>query len=50
LRRHFKATSSFDRWFATGYDFCFWFIIFIASEKLALTEAWSAMAATILKH
>jgi hypothetical protein len=26
-----------------------WVIIFIASEKLALTEAWSYGAATILK-
>ena len=42
------ATRSFDRWFATGY--AFWVIIFIASEKLARTEAWSGMAATILKH
>lgn len=41
------VTRSFDRWFATGY--AFWVITFIASEKLALTEAWSAMAATILK-
>jgi hypothetical protein len=40
-------TRSFDRWFALGY--AAWVIIFIASEKLALTETWSAMAATILK-
>jgi hypothetical protein len=38
---------SFDRWFALGY--AVWVVIFIASEKLALTETWSAMAATILK-
>ncbi len=40
-------TRSFDRWFAVGYA-CL-VVILIASEKLALTEAWSAMAATILK-
>ena len=40
-------TRSFDRWFALGY--AVWVVIFIASEKLALTETWSAMAATILK-
>ena len=40
-------TRSFDRWFAFVY--AVWVIIFIASEKLALTETWSAMAATILK-
>jgi 4-amino-4-deoxy-L-arabinose transferase-like glycosyltransferase len=38
---------SFDRWFATGY--AAWVIIFIASEKLALTETWSTLAAAILK-
>jgi hypothetical protein len=40
-------TRSFDRWFAAGYA-C-WVVIFIASEKLALTDKWSAAAATILK-
>ncbi len=40
-------SRSFDRWFAFGY--AVWVVIFIASEKLALTETWSAMAATILK-
>jgi hypothetical protein len=29
--------------------YAFWVVIFIASEKLALTDAWSAMAAAILK-
>jgi hypothetical protein len=38
---------SLDRWFAIGY--AAWVILFIASEKLALTETWSAAAATILK-
>lgn len=41
------VTHSFDRWFAMGSSF--WVIIFITSEKLALTEAWRAAAATILK-
>src|SRR5258707_122424 len=36
-----------DHWFAIGY--AAWVILFIASEKLALTETWSAAAATILK-
>lgn len=40
-------TRSFDRWFGMGY--AIWVILFIASEKLALTETWSAMAAAILK-
>jgi hypothetical protein len=40
-------TRSFDRWLALGY--AVWVVIFIASEKLALTEAWSAGAAAILK-
>ncbi len=40
-------TRSFDRWFAMGY--AVWVILFIASEKLALTETWSAMAGWILK-
>jgi hypothetical protein len=40
-------TRSFDRWFALGYGV--WVVIFIASVKLALTETWSGMAATILK-
>jgi len=41
------ATRSFDRWFALGY--AFWVVIFITSEKLAMTQAWSARAAAILK-
>jgi hypothetical protein len=41
------VTRSFDRWLALGY--AFWVVIFIASEKLALTDAWSAGAAAILK-
>ena len=41
------ATRSFDRWFALGY--AFWVVIFITSEKLAMTQAWSAGAAAILK-
>ena len=41
------VTRSFDRWFAIGY--AAWVILFIASEELALTDAWSAAAATILK-
>lgn len=40
-------TRSLDRWFAIGY--AVWVILFIAAEKLALTEAWSAVAAAILK-
>ena len=40
-------TRSFDRWFATGYALLV--IIIVASEKLALTEAWSAVAIAILK-
>lgn len=40
-------TRSFDRWFVAGYA-C-WVVLCIASEKLALTETWSAAAATILK-
>ena len=38
---------SVDGWFATGYT-C-WVILFIASEKLALTETWGSVAAAILK-
>lgn len=38
---------SVDRWFAAGYA-C-WVILFIASTRLALTEAWSSVAAAILK-
>lgn len=38
---------SVDRWFAAGYA-C-WIILFIASTRLALTEAWSSVAAAILK-
>ena len=41
------ATRSFDRWLALGY--AFWVVIFITSEKLAMTQAWSAGAAAILK-
>lgn len=41
------VTRSFDRWLAVGY--AFWVVIFIASEKLAQTDAWSARAAAILK-
>ena len=40
-------TRSFDRWFAMGY--AAWVVIFVASEKLALTDAWSAFAAALLK-
>ena len=40
-------TRSLDRWFALGY--AVWVLIFIASERLALTETWGGMAATILK-
>jgi hypothetical protein len=40
-------TRSIDHWFAIGYV-C-WVMIFIASVKLALTEAWSAGAAAVLK-
>jgi hypothetical protein len=38
---------SFDRWFSAGY--AFWVMIFIASVRLALTEAWGGTVATILK-
>jgi hypothetical protein len=41
------VTRSFDRWFAMGYG-C-WVVIFIAADKLSLTEAWSTAAAAILK-
>lgn len=41
------VTRSFDRFLAMGYAFLV--VIFIASEKLALTGAWSAGAAAILK-
>ncbi len=41
------VTRSFDRWLATG--FACWVVIFMAVEKLALTDAWSGMAAAILK-
>lgn len=44
---HYVVTRSFDRWLALGYGF--WVVIFIASEKLALTDTWSAAAAAILK-
>lgn len=43
----YVLTRSLDRWFAIGYA-C-WVIIFIGSTKLALTEAWSGVAAAILK-
>jgi multidrug transporter EmrE-like cation transporter len=41
------VTRNFDRWFAAGY--ALWVVISIASERFALTEAWRAMATTILK-
>lgn len=41
------VTRTFDRWLAMGY--ASWIIIFITADKLALTDAWSAMAAAILK-
>ena len=41
------VTRSFDRWFAIGY--AAWVILFIASEKLSLTETWRAVASKILK-
>jgi len=41
------VTRSFDRWLAMGYA-C-WVIIFIAVEKLALTDGWSGMATAILR-
>ena len=44
---HCIATRSFDRRFALGY--AFWVVIFITSEKLAMTQAWSAGASAILK-
>jgi hypothetical protein len=40
-------TRSVDRWFAVGY--AIWVTIFIVSVRLALTETWGGMAATILK-
>jgi len=40
------VTRSFDRWFAIGYVVIV--IVFITSEKLSMTKAWSRMAATIL--
>jgi len=40
-------TRSFDRWFATGYTFLV--ILIITAEKLAMTDAWSALSASILK-
>jgi hypothetical protein len=41
-------TRSFDRWFAAAY--AAWIVLFIASEKLALTDTWSAAAVVILKR
>lgn len=41
-------TRSFDRWFAAAY--VAWIVLFIASEKLALTDTWSAMATIILSR
>ena len=41
------VTRSVDRWFAAGYTG--WVLIFIASEKLALTDVWSSASAAILK-
>jgi hypothetical protein len=38
---------SLDRWFAAGY--AVWVLMLIASEKLALTDTWSAVSAAILK-
>jgi len=43
----YALTHSFDRWFTVGY--VIWVIVFITSEKLALTEAWSNASAVILK-
>ena len=43
----FAMTRSFEPWFAGGY--AVWVIAFIAAENLALTHAWSQMAARILK-
>ena len=40
------VTRSFDRWFAMGYVVLV--IVFIGSEKLSMTNAWSGMAAAIL--
>ncbi len=36
-----------DRWFVAGY--LVWVAVFIASEKLAMTDAWATLAAAILK-
>jgi hypothetical protein len=41
-------TRRFDRWFAVGY--ALFIFLFIASEKLAMTDTWAAMAAAILRH
>ncbi len=40
-------TRSFDRWFAVAYTA--WVVLFIASERLSLTDTWSAIATVILK-
>ena len=40
------ATRAFDEWFAAGYA-C-WVVVFVISEKLAMTEGWSSLAASIL--
>jgi hypothetical protein len=41
------ATRNFDRWFAAEY--AVFVILFIASEKLALTDTWATVAAIVLK-
>jgi hypothetical protein len=43
----FALTRSFDRWLAAGLAVMV--LIFIISEKLALTESWSRMAAALLR-
>ena len=40
-------TRSLDRWFAAGY--AGWVFLFIASEKLAMTDTWATLASAILK-
>lgn len=40
-------TRSIDRWFAMGY--AAWVLIFIGAAKLAMTDAWTALATAILK-
>ena len=41
------ATRRFDPWFAGGY--AAWVVAYIGSTQLSLTEAWSRMAAEILR-